>query len=133
MDQAILVNEEIDSGSDLAYAFNAIRPVAVAFWLKPAEADRWYLYLASPEVNFENLQVAYREILGLTGLGKKLRLDPFQVKLINADHPLAQKVIEIRDHYQAKIPTRYNGTWLAGEAIDGAYIYPRIETSTTAV
>ncbi|MBI1321597.1 hypothetical protein GC170_00200 [bacterium] len=133
MDQSILVNEEIDSGSDLAHAFNAIRSVAAAFWLKPAEADRWYLYLASPEVNFENLHDAYREILGLTGLGKKLWLDPFQVKLINADHPLARKVIEIRDLSPARIPIRYNGTWLAGEAIDGAYIYPRIETSTTAV
>jgi hypothetical protein len=49
-----------------------------------------------------------------------------QVKLLNNANPVAAKVIAIRNQYPLKTPMRYNGTSIAGLAIDGAYIYPEI-------
>lgn len=126
MDQAVLVNEQIDAGKCFVDEFNKFAPLEVAFWLNPANTDQWDLYLTLRAKNFDNLENAYREVLRLSRNHNSMWLDPFQVKLITSDHPLAQKVIEIRGNTAPKIPIRYNGTWLAGEAIGGAYIYPRI-------
>jgi hypothetical protein len=56
----------------------------------------------------------------------------FQIKLLNSSDPLAAEVVEIRNRYPLKIPTRYTGSSIAGLAIDGAYIYPPITAPSSA-
>ena len=58
--------------------------------------------------------------------------DAFQVKLLNSTDPLVAEVIEIRNRYPLKIPTRYKESSIAGLAIGGAYIYPPIAAASLA-
>lgn len=132
MDNAILVNEQIDAGLEFAESFNNYRTVDVLFWVNPAESSKWELYLASPAINDSNIDVAYGEVLRLVGSGKQMWLDAFQIKLLSSDDAVAMKAKEIRDCHPAQIATRYYGSSIAGIPISAAYIYPPLK-STIAV
>ena len=132
MDKTVLVNEQIDAGREFAEAFNAYQVVDVLFWLNHADSSEWLLYLASKAINDGNFDIAYGEVLRLVGSGRQMWLDAFQVKLINSDDALAKKAKEIRDRHPAPLATRYNGTSIAGVAVDGAYIYPPLNAAAIA-
>jgi hypothetical protein len=119
-----LVNEQIVAGDEFARDFNDFVSIAAAFWINPADTDAWSLYVASPEINDDNIRDAYSEVLKRIARGKNQWLDAFQVKLLNSSDPLAAQVVEIRNRHPLKIATHYNGSSIAGTAIDGAYIYP---------
>ncbi len=128
MDQAVLVNEQLDAGSAFLEAFNKSVPVDAAFWMNEADSPSWYLYVASKAVNDSNLRDKYREVLNVAEKAKNLWLDPFRIKLVNSNNRLASQVIEVQTLYPIKHPTRFNGSSIGGVAIDGAYIYPPITT-----
>ena len=61
MDQDTLVIELKDGGKQLVEELIANDfPISVAFWAKPTEEGKWYLYLASPKVNAEGPAISYR-------------------------------------------------------------------------
>jgi len=126
MGQESLVIEQINAGDEFARDFNNHVSVDVAFWINPVDSEGWVLYIASAEINDDNLKAAYGEVLQRVGNNKSQWLDAFQVKLLNSADPLAAKVIDIRNRYSQNSPTRYNGSSIAGMAIGGAYIYPPI-------
>ncbi len=132
MGQESLVNEQVKAGEEFARDFSNYFPVDVVFWVNPADSEEWYLYIASAEINDDNIRDAYGEVLRRAGKNKNQWLDVFQVKLLNSSDPMAARVIEIRNRYPLKIPTRYNGSSIAGMAIDGAYIYPPIAAPSSA-
>ena len=99
MGQELLVSEQIDAGEEFVRGFCEYLPVAAAFWVNPADSEDWFLYVASPEVDDGNLDVAYGEVLRRVGTNKNQWLDAFQVKLLNSADPLATEVIRIRDRY----------------------------------
>ena len=132
MGQESLVNEQIDAGEEFLRDFNDYVPIAAAFWINPADSEDWFLYIASTEISDANIRAAYGEVLRRIGSKKNQWLDAFQVKLLNSSDPLAAEVIEIRNRYPLTIPTRYNGSSIAGLAIDGAYIYPPVAASSSA-
>jgi hypothetical protein len=123
MDQGPLVIEQIDAGGRFLAEFEKYAPVRVAFWLKDSEG-RWNLYVASDQVDDNNVDVAYGEVLRIAGQMRDPNFDPFQVKLIGAADPLANQVVAIRDRYPGRSPTRYHGHQLGGVSIEEAYIYP---------
>ena len=90
------------------------------------------MYVASAEIDDYNIRDAYGEVLRRVESNKNQWLDVFQIKLLSAADRLAAGVIEIRNRYPFKIPARYNGTFIAGMAIDGAYIYPQITAPSSA-
>ena len=124
MGQELLVSEQIDAGADFVRGFNDYVPVSVACWVNPAEADIWYLYVASDHIDDHNILNAYGEVHRRLGAGQIPWLNMFQVKLVNSSHRVARDAIRIRDRYPTPVPTRYQGSSLGGLAIDGAYIYP---------
>lgn len=124
MDQNSLVTEETDAGADLISQFDKTFPVQAAFWLKPTEASRWYLYIASDRINDNSIGSGYGEVIRLTQMKPTPYLDPFQVKLIPIDDPLARAAIEFHDRYPGRPATRLRGGTFGGLSIDGAYIYP---------
>jgi len=126
MGQESLVNEQIDAGGEFLRDFNDYVSIAAAFWINPVDSEDWFLYVASTEINDDNIRAAYGEVLRRIGSNRNQWLDAFQIKLLNSSDPLAAEVIEIRNRYPLKIPTRYNGSSIAGLAIDGAYIYPSV-------
>ncbi|MGO9599299.1 MAG: hypothetical protein ACLP7Q_15025 [Isosphaeraceae bacterium] len=124
MDQGPLVIEEIDAGAKLAHEFNKYQPVKTAFWLKASDEDHRYLYIASEGINDNNFDVAYGEVLRLAGKMQSIYLDPFRVKLIGADDPLAKAAAEIHTRFPGRMPTRFGGKTFGGISVDEVYIYP---------
>ena len=126
MGEEFLVDEQKDAGADFVREFNDFVPVSVACWIIPAESDDVFLYIASDDINDNNFDVAYGEVLRKLSSKKSQWLDPFQVKLVNSSDPIAHDAIEIRDSYSAPLATHYGGTSIGGMSIDYAYIYPPV-------
>ena len=98
MDQDPLVAEQLDAGAKFIGEFNNYAPVGAAFWLKESDSGHWYLYIASDRLDGEKIADAYGEVLRLNKELADPNFDPFQVKLIPLDHPLAKaapKSIEV--------------------------------------
>ncbi len=95
MDQASLVEHQID---DVPRLIDRLKgdafPVKAAFWLFTSEADQWFLYLVSDVVDqtgtFEAYKIVYRSMRQLADLW----INPFEVKLVGPDDPIARAVME---------------------------------------
>jgi hypothetical protein len=124
MDQGPLVTEEIEAGAELVREFDKYEPVKVAFWLKASDEDHRFLYIASEHINDTNFAVAYGEVLRLSDKLHSIYLDPFRVKLIGADDPLARAAVEIHQRFAGHTAARIGGKVFGGISIDDAYIYP---------
>jgi len=124
MDQGPLVIQQIDAGARFIHEFAKYTSVQAAFWLKATEDNQWFLYVAGDQINDSNFDMAYGEVLRITAKAPDPWLDPFQVKVIGTDDPLAKAVIEIQKKYPGKIPTRYHGHQLGGLSVEEVYIYP---------
>ncbi len=131
MDQGPLVIEEVDAGKRLVRRFHELIPVKATFWLKDSEEGRWHLYIASDEIKDENIGDSYgklsrvaRELSRVADEMSSFFLDPFLVKLIPADDPLAQAALDINRRFPGNLPTRLGAQRFGGLTVDGAYIYP---------
>jgi len=127
MDQATLVNEQIEGGSRLIEQLGRDGfPISAAFWLFTSEADQWFLYLASPLVDEKGIREGYNivhpAIRRMPGLG----VDPLEVELIGVNDPLAEAVSSLLDRHPAPMATRVRGRYLGDVFIEQAYIYPPI-------
>jgi hypothetical protein len=96
----------------------------MAAWLKTNEEGRWFLYIASNEVDKKGLADAYKVVYLATQRLRNLWLDPFDVKLIGAHNPIAKDILDIQRRYPAAIPSRLRETRLGSVHIEEAYIYP---------
>lgn len=132
MGQDFLVTEQIDAGDRFIRDFNEYASISVACWVKPEDAFKPYLYLASDEIDDTNIDLGYGEVLRRLRGKASQWLDPFQVKLVNTGDPVARDAIAIRDRYPAKLPTRYYGSSIGGIPIEGAYIYAFLSPVKTA-
>lgn len=122
MDQSPLVMEEIDAGTELVKRFDLLRPVEVAFWLRVSDDDR-FLYIASPQVDDTNLEFAYDDVIKLTKSDDHY-VDPFRVKLVGVNHPLAVAASEINRKFPGRMATRLRNTPFGGIFAEDIYIYP---------
>jgi hypothetical protein len=122
MDQALLVNQGIDAGEKLVREFQKFIPVRAAFWLKASDEPHAYLYIASDRVRDTNLKVAYGEVLRLADRLQSPFLDPFRVKLVNSDDPLAKAAIEINRRFPGK-SMHIGGEQFGGFSADDVYVY----------
>jgi hypothetical protein len=124
MDKSPLVTEQIDAGERLIHEFNKQIPVHAAFWLRERDSDEWYLYLASDQINDFNFDLAYGEVLRIVRPRQSLWIDPFQVKVVGIDAPVAKAALGVMKQYPGTIPTRYHGRHFGGLSVDEVYIYP---------
>jgi hypothetical protein len=108
----------------LVREFDKFEPVIVAFWLKASDEEHRYLYIASEQINDTNIDVAYGEVLRLANQMQSLYLDPFRVKLINADDPLALAAAEINRRFPGRLATRFGGKSFGGISVHDVYVYP---------
>jgi hypothetical protein len=126
MDQNPLVNEHRDSGEAIASRCAAAGiDVTAAFWVKPSEDGRWYLYLASREVEDRGLGEAFRRVLAeIRRMTPPPQLDTLgDLKLIGATNPITRDVLAIQTRYPTPLSTWYRGRQLGNMAIDEAYLY----------
>ncbi len=124
MGSSPLVINEIDAGAEFLKRLSVFRPVKAACWLQEAENEERYLYSAIDGLTDDNSDIAYIEVLRIANQMKDLYIDPFRVKLIGVDHPVAKAVLEIYRRYAGRVPTRLNGRVFAGMAVADVYIYP---------
>ena len=129
MDQSSLVMDEIDAGAELAREFSAYAPVNVAFWLKTSDDENRYLYLASEQISDTNFDLAYGEVLRLTNQLNSMHLDPFRVKVVGVDDPLAIAALDLLSRFPGLLPTRVGGSKFGGVSVDDVYIYAPPSTS----
>ncbi len=118
------MTEQIDAGESLIREFSRQIPVQAAFWLRERDSEEWYFYLASDQINDSNFDHAYREVLRILRPQPSLWIDPFQVKVIGIDDPVAKAALDMMARYPGKIPTRYHGRHFGGLSVDEVCIYP---------
>jgi hypothetical protein len=124
MDQGPLVSEQIEAGARFLREFQKYVPVQTAFWLKESESGEWYLYVASDRITDDNFDVAYGEVARIAGAIHDPWFDPFQIKVIGTDDPLAKGVEDLLRLYPGRRPARFRDTTLGGVSVDEVYIYP---------
>lgn len=125
MDQGSLVTQQIDAGARFVGEFDKYTPVRVAFWLKGTDDNQWFLYVAGDRIDDSNFDVAYGEVIRLTAKMPDPWLDPFQIKVVGTNEPVAKAVLQIQEKYPpGKLPTRYHGRQLGDLSVEEVYIYP---------
>lgn len=147
MDQDTVVADQADSGKRLIDLLGLEAfPISTAFWAKPTDDGKWFLYLASSVVDELGHRAAYRTVHRVIRGTPDLWIDPFEVRVIGANNSLAVAAIEAT---KPKIPTstfavknpnpkpypgmtRFEGSTLGGVSIDGAFIYPPPQRSVPA-
>jgi hypothetical protein len=124
MDQSPLVIDQFDAGAKFLGEFQKYVPVKAAFWLKESDQGEWRFYVASDQITDENFDVAYGEVLRIAGQLHDPVFDPFQVKLIGADDPLAKAALDINRRNPGLVATHFHGKMFGGLSVEEIYIYP---------
>jgi hypothetical protein len=124
MDQGPLVSDQIEAGARFLGEFQKYVPVTVAFWLKESDEGEWYLYVASDQITDDNFDVAYGEVGRIAGQLRDPLFDPFQVKVLGADDPLAKAALDIKGRHPGPVATRFHGRVFGGLPVEEVYIYP---------
>jgi len=123
MDQGPLVTNLIEEGARFLAEFQKHFSVLVAFWLKESDAKGWNLYIAASDITEDNIDLAYEKVLEVTESIRDPAFDPFQVKLIEADDPLAKEALAIRLRVSGQRVIGYHDLTLGGLSVDWVYIY----------
>jgi hypothetical protein len=137
MDQDTVVMGQIDGGKSLIESLRDVGfDVRTAFWARPTDDEKWFLYLASPVVDAKGLQAAYGVVHRVIRQKPELWIDPFEVRVLGENDTLAVAAREVIKPRMALGPfavpnpkphvgmTRFNGSSLGGVSVDGVYIYP---------
>ena len=145
MDQDTVVSEQTESGRRLIEALVADGiEVQAAFWAKPTDEGKWFLYLVSSMVDDKGPAVAYRLVHAILRRMPDLRIDPFEIKVVGLKDSLAEAALALLkpngpdSPFAARNPrpypgmTRFGGSTLGGVSIDGAYIYPPSQPAPSA-
>lgn len=97
MAEELLVNDRVEAGARFLARLHERLPVAVAFWMRPADSSIWRLYVASDSVREENVGDAYAEVGRVLRELNDLAFDPYQVWLLKSDDPIAAKAKAVRN------------------------------------
>ena len=128
MDQGSLVNEQIAAqiaaaGTFLSELEKSVH-VQVAFWGKDSEDGRWNLYVAPDQVDETEFYDIYGDVIRISGEMNDPYFDPFQVKLVKWNDPLAQAATDIHRRYPNRAVVRSNTHTFASFRLGEVYIYP---------
>jgi hypothetical protein len=119
-----LKSEQIDGAAKFLGEFHKTFPILIAFWLKDSAEGEWHLYVASDHITDDDLGAAYGEVVRITGQLQDPCFNPFQVKIVGTDDPVATVALDLQRRYPAKIATRLHGKTLDGVSVAEMYIYP---------
>ncbi|HTU93755.1 MAG TPA: hypothetical protein VMF69_26985 [Gemmataceae bacterium] len=97
--------------------------IRAACWVKPADKDRWILYIAMPSVDEKGLLEAYRQLTpALQALGNDW-LTSSDVTLVSEKHPLVKDALEILRRFPHSAPMRSPRPRIGGMPVEYIYIY----------
>lgn len=137
MDQNSVVNGQTECGNRLIAALAAAGfDVQVAFWAKPTDEGKWFLYLSTPIVDEQGPAAAYRLVHRILRQTPDLWIEPLAIRVVGLNDSLAKAASELAQPTVPESPlavrnpkpypgmTQLDGSTLGGVSIDGAYIYP---------
>jgi hypothetical protein len=123
MGQGTLVEMQIDGGKALV---DSLRDkgfdVTVSGWTKPSEEGDWYLYIASQDVDDRGLADAYRTVYTTIQAHPDFGIDPFEVKLVGRQNPIARDMLDIRGAAD-RLATRSRRPRLGHMSVEETYVY----------
>src|SRR5947209_11214353 len=123
MGQGTLVEMQIDGGKALVEALRTAGfDVTVSGWTKSTEEGDWYLYIASKDVDDRGLADAYRTVYTAIQANPEFGIDPFEVKLVGRQHPIAKDLLDIRGAGGARIATRSRRPRLGHLSVEETYV-----------
>jgi hypothetical protein len=144
MDKDTLVTEQTDSGEQLIKELAACGfETRVAFWAKPKDEGKWFLYLASPIVDDKGPTAAFRLVHSAMRKMPDLWIEPLDVRVIGMNDTLTEAALDVIKPKVASISyairhpkpypgmTLFRGDTLGGLSIDGAYIYPPLQAGAS--
>ena len=117
------MTEQTDAGAELIKNLRPSLPVESAFWLNPSEDGGWALYIASPEIDNHHFDLAYGEVLRTAQSMKTPYLDPFQIRVIGVNDPLAKAATAVNQKYPGKLATRFRDKVFGGSSVEEVYVY----------
>lgn len=125
MDQGTLVTDQVYDGRRFVEQFAADgNPVQAAFWVKTAEDEDWYLYVASDLFEREGPAAAYRAVhASLQKIGES-SLSSSEIKVIGPSDPLAKDVLALLSRLPARSVTRLGTRTLGSIAVEQVIVYP---------
>jgi hypothetical protein len=130
MGQGSLVNEQIEAAARFLREFEKYALVQAAFWLKESDSENWFLYVASDQITDDNFDLAYGEVARITRALQDPWFDPFQVKVIGIDDPLAQAALALSMRFPGRTSIPIGNTTFGRRCIDAGYIYAPPATAT---
>jgi hypothetical protein len=92
--------------------------------MRSDEAGERYLYVAIDVLNDSDVDRAYGEVLRITQEMKDQYLDPFRVKVVSTNDPVAKAIMDVYRRFPGRIPYRYDGPVLGDVA--EVFIYPQL-------
>jgi hypothetical protein len=99
----------------------------MASWVKPVEAGRWSLYIATPLLDEKGATRAYREVYRVLRSLENPWVTDSDISLVGQDEPITRDALEIIRRYPARLPTRSRRSQLGNLAVEESYIYPPME------
>ena len=129
MDTEILVDTTIEDGQRLLDQLaRDDLDVTVAFWAKRGEDYPWELYLAVPGLNAARSSGLYGPVYGAVDKIGESGLSISDIRLIDADDPIALDAIKARDRHPSRSPTKFRGKRLGTLRVTEALIHPALVT-----
>ena len=124
MGQGTLVEMQIDGGKALVEALGGTGfDVTVGGWTKSSEEGDWCLYIASKDVDDRGIADAYQMVYSTIKANPEFGIDPFDVKLIGWQNPIAKDLLAIRGAGVARIATRSRRPKLGQLSVEETYVY----------
>jgi hypothetical protein len=115
---------QIDGGKHLVDALRGTGfDVTVSGWTKSSEEGDWYLYIASKDVDVCGLADAYQKIYSTIKSNPKFGIDPFEVKLVSWQNPIAKDLLDIRGVGVIPFATRSRRPKLGPMSVEETYVY----------
>jgi len=125
MDQTLLVDHELQDVPRLIVELRKDNfiPKAV-FWLYSNEDNAWNICFVMDGIKEHGSRNQYLTLVKAMRRMNDLWIDPFAVKIIDSNDPLAKAVLDHLSTRHTKIPTRVRNARLGDVFVDSAYIYP---------
>jgi hypothetical protein len=124
MDTVTLVGNQIDDGQKLLDRLDRDGVnVLAACWAKPADEDRWSLYIATPVVDEKGAIEAYREVYRVLRAMRSFWITDSDIKLIGEKHPVTKDLLDLLRRHPGVGGAQSTRLLLGGTPTEEVYTY----------